>query len=177
MCYNIRNGYYTAGKFLCLGHERRRHERSVRDNFRRRIFADGRYKGGGVHHRLRPRVQLREAQRHCPRPAARRLRLIHGRAPRGRGGRTPAAGKGRHGHDARGAPRARAGLYAHQPLLRARRAARSPAGKPPGRILRVGARSAGAAVQPRLRGVHLLRRERPHPGALRLLAVGAVAFR
>ena len=40
-----------------------------------------------------------------------------------------------------------------------------------------GARSAGAAVQPRLRGVYLLRRERPHPGARGLLAVGAVALR
>ena len=49
------------------------------------------------------------------------------------------------------------GFYAHQPLLRARRAARPYACKPPGRILRGGARSAGAAVQPRLRGVHLLR--------------------
>ena len=35
-----------------------------------------------------------------------------------------------------------------------------------------GARSAGEAIQPRLRGVHLLRGERPHPGARGLLAVG-----
>lgn len=84
-----------------------------------------------------------------------------GKLPEGRGSRTPAAGKRRHGHDARGTPRAGAGLYAYQPLLRARRAARPYACKPPGRILCGGARSAGAAVQPRLRGVYLLRRERP----------------